>query len=188
MTGLEDHALLKPWLLPAEHVLWSGRPPRGLRLSAQDAFLIPFSLVWGGFALFWNVGVWAVDAPLLFRLFGLPFLAVGLYLVVGRFFHDAWRRGRILYAVTNRRILFLRTGRAAGIVSHDLSALPALSFTERRDGSGTIAFDPEPVQAFAGRTRAWPASPSRAFEGIERVRTVYDLIRRESDRARLAPA
>jgi hypothetical protein len=28
------------------------------------------------------------------RLFGNPFVLVGLYITVGRFFFDAWRRGR----------------------------------------------------------------------------------------------
>ena len=92
----------------AELLLWSGRPPRGLLLRTMDFFLIPFSLFWCGFALFWESTVFAMHAPFFFKLWGLPFVAVGLYFVVGRFFVDAWIRGRTLYAVTNERVIIAR--------------------------------------------------------------------------------
>jgi chaperonin GroES len=49
-------------LLSGERVLWEGTPSTGLILRPTEAFLIPFSLLWGGFALFWNIGVWTTDA------------------------------------------------------------------------------------------------------------------------------
>jgi hypothetical protein len=41
-------------VMPGESVVWSGSPPQGLRFHSQDTFLIPFSLFWGGFAIFWE--------------------------------------------------------------------------------------------------------------------------------------
>lgn len=83
----------QPYLLPGERVLWTGRPKQGIALHASDTFLIPFSLLWTGFALLWNVGVWTMpganEVDWSFRLFGLMFLVIGLYFVFGRFVHDA---------------------------------------------------------------------------------------------------
>ena len=98
-------------LLPGEQVLWQGRPYPGFLFRPIEAVLIPFSLLWAGFAVFWNTSVWSISgggAPVGFKLFGLPFLLAGLYITVGRFFVDQWLRRRLSYVVTDRRILIVK--------------------------------------------------------------------------------
>src|SRR5689334_17016914 len=111
MSDFQSWQPFQPYLFPGERILWTGRPKQGLALSRSDILAIPFSLMWGGFAIFWNFSVWT-DFPdtgtaddWFFKLWGLPFLAAGLYLIVGRFFYDAWIRSRTHYAVTNERVL-----------------------------------------------------------------------------------
>lgn len=105
---------MKPHLFPGERVLWTGQPKQGLALSGRDAFLIPFSLLWGGGAIFWNVQVWSFPETgqggpeWFFRLWGLPFLIAGVYLIIGRFIHDAALRKNALYGVTDQRVLLIR--------------------------------------------------------------------------------
>src|SRR5580692_3658363 len=86
-------------LLGGETVIWRGRPRQGFMLTSRDTFLIPISLVWCGFIIFWESNVLRIpNAPTFMVLFGGVFFLVGLYLTVGRFFVDAWIRAGILYA------------------------------------------------------------------------------------------
>jgi hypothetical protein len=89
-------------LLKDEKIVWWGEPAQGLLLTDRDWLLIPFSLLWGGFAIFWESTVLRTDGPAFMKLWGVPFVPIGLYLVVGRFLLDAWIRRGMRYAVTNK--------------------------------------------------------------------------------------
>jgi hypothetical protein len=179
----------RTYLMPGERVLWTGQPKQGLALSGRDTLLIPFSLLWGGFAIFWNVGVWSFagggQGPgWFFRLWGMPFLVVGLYLIFGRFFHDSAIRRRLFYAVTDQRILVLRGVRSPKLISLDLDRLPKLELTEHRDGTGTIEFEGG-NSLWSGNRNGWgywaPAlSAAIQFFRIDNPRRVYELIRDKS--------
>ncbi len=175
----------QPYLLNGERVLWSGQPKQGLALSGRDAFLIPFSLLWGGFAIFWNAMVWLApfgapsegDASWFFKLWGLPFLLIGLYLIAGRFFHDAHIRKNLFYAVTEQRLLILRGSK---ITSFDINRLPRIELSEHRDETGTLAFEESSNMSWNGMNGfSWwlPALGSAAqFFRVQSPRRVYELI------------
>jgi len=174
---------LRTVLLPGERVLWEGRPAGGLILQASDIVAIPFTLLWGGFAVFWNVSVWNAAPGVddwFFKLWGLPFLAVGLYITVGRFIFDMWMRSQLRYAVTDRRVLIMRVY-SSTVRSLDIRSLPMLELEERTDGSGTIRFDSAPSIWGNRGFESWQPAASRTpqFIRIERVRYVYDLICRQ---------
>ena len=60
--------------LPAgEHVLWSGRPDPGKLFTRNDYFLVPFSLLWGGFAFFFFGTAISSGVPVMAGVFGLAF-------------------------------------------------------------------------------------------------------------------
>src|SRR6266850_5154513 len=102
-----------------ERLLWSGRPAQGIVLRPSDAFLIPFSLLWGGFAMFWEyLVVTTARAPFFFMLWGIPFVCMGLHLIFGRFLLDAKQRSNTFYGVTNQRIIIV-----SGISSRKIKSL-----------------------------------------------------------------
>ena len=127
-------------LEPGESLIWSGVPGQGVRLRPDDAYLIPFSLLWGGFAIFWEATVLRGSWPnaQLMSLFGIPFVLVGLYLIVGRFFVDARIRANTFYGLTNRRAIVISGAFIRTTHSLPLKALTDVSLEERSDRSGTI--------------------------------------------------
>ena len=93
---------------PGERILWSGGPDPARHLTGKDWFLIPFSLLWGGFAVFWLIQVLGIGAPIYFIVFGSVFAFVGVYFVIGRFLVKSARKRRTGYFVTNQRAVIRR--------------------------------------------------------------------------------
>jgi len=167
-------------ILPGERVVWSGQPKQGLMLTSRDILLIPFSLVWCGFAVFWTFSATSMGAPGFFDLFGLMFVSIGLYFVFGRFVFDAWVRRGLHYAVTNERILITRPAPFGRFTALKLGEWRDIDLNERADGRGTIRFG-QPVAVWGNRgMSAWSAAldPTPQFLGIEGARRVFDLVQR----------
>jgi hypothetical protein len=174
-------------LNPGERLLWTGAPPRGVRFTAADVLLVPFSLLWAGFAFFWEASVLASPDSRFMGLWGIPFCAAGVYIVFGRFFADAWRRGRTEYAVTSERAIVVEGSR---VTSYDLVGLSGHSVDERKDGSGTIWLAPRPPFGVLQNT-TWPSGRSRrvpSFDSIPDVGRVYRILTEAQRRRLAAPA
>ena len=166
------------WLESGESLIWAGVPKRGLVLRTADAFMIPFSVIWCGFAIFWEATA-LTGAPLFFSLWGIPFVLVGVYLVVGRFVVDAKLRAKTYYGLTDRRVLIV-----SGLLSHTTSSLPLrtlqeVSVHERADRSGSVIFGhPYPfARSYAGTQ--WPGMgqyQTPSFDLIQDAKWVHDKV------------
>ena len=171
-------------MLAGETILWTGQPAQGLMLTGRDGLLIPFSLFWGGFAIFWESTVARMPkAPAFMALFGVPFVLVGLYLIFGRFLVDAWVRGATSYALTNQRILIARQRPTRSFTAIDVDRLTDATLTERTDGSGTIVLAAATAFLGAWGTNrsglvAWTPSldPIPKLLAIADARRVFDQI------------
>ena len=174
-------------LLPGERVVWSGRPVAGLLFTPRDAFLVPFSLLWCGFVIFWIVGVLASGGGP-FALFGVAFLAFGLFFSVGRFVLDATLRANTEYALTDKRILISRTGPFSSFKAVALDRLPEAEINERSDGRGTVRFGQQQSLFGFGQSglSIWtPAlDPTPQFLAIPNARKVFDLVQEAVARVR----
>lgn len=111
-------------------MFWRGQPDPDVIFGAEDLYLIPFSLLWGGFANVWELAV--TSGGFTFgTIWGAPFVAVGLYLIAGRFVYQRANRKRTRCCTTDRRIV---VARKAG---RDLRSVPLAQpsrVTRRRDG------------------------------------------------------
>jgi hypothetical protein len=127
-------------LVSGEKVLWIGRPDPAKHFSKSDRVAIPFSLLWGGFAIFWEAAVIAGGGGF-FVLWGIPFVAIGLWGMIGRFFYRARVKRRTWFAVTNKRVLKLERRRNGAVVEAlFLDAIPAVNRDIGADGSGCVIF------------------------------------------------
>lgn len=173
--------LVKRELAPGERVLWSGQPRQGVYLRGADIMLVPFSLMWGGFAIFWEYSVVTSNAPFFFRLWGLPFVGIGLYLIFGRFFVEAKQRASTYYAVTNQRLLIISGLFSRATKSRNLRTLSDLSLSEGNSNYGSIFFGGgSPFSSMYRGFSSWPGMGSQIgphFDQIQSARSVYEIIR-----------
>lgn len=172
--------MITPQLGSGERLLWSGRPQSGILIRSSDIFMIPFSLLWGGFAIFWEASVFKSGAPFFFLIFGSFFVVMGIYLMIGRFFIDAWQRGKTYYGLTNQRIIIISGLFNKTVKSLNLKTLTDVSLKETQTGKGTITFGAiNPMFSWFGGG-SWPGMSHNMppnFEMIERAREVYEMIR-----------
>ncbi|CAA6813059.1 MAG: PH (Pleckstrin Homology) domain-containing protein [uncultured Aureispira sp.] len=172
-------------LTKKEQILWAERPKQGILFRASDGCMIPFSLAWGGFAIFWETMVLIMDAPIFMALFGIPFVLIGLYLIIGRFFHDMYIRRQTVYGLTDQRIVIKRGDKLRFV---DLSALTDIQLIKKKNGSGSILFNDtyrsdHNKSASKKNNKSTPSKLSLthlemtlSFEAIPNVEAVYHQI------------
>jgi hypothetical protein len=140
---------------PGETVRWTGHPDPAVIFAPGDVVLVPFSLVWTAFAVFWETTAVQRSGQVIFLVFGGAFVLVGLYFVVGRFFYKAWRKGRTTYAITSTRVVEVRPRG-----SRELRLpTPGLSETPNRDGRHiSVVFEGPPrTRSFGFGSNSPPA-------------------------------
>ena len=167
---------LNQHLRPGERLLWCSGPELGIVFSKKDRFLVPFSMFWLGFSLFWEyLAIYVMDAPLFMPIFGSFFVLIGLYIFIGRFFHDALIRKNTYYGITNQRALILTGIRSKKLISKLLDQIENVTIEENTDRSGTIYLDQQSI----AKTKAvnfGSLNTPLSFQRIPEAFTVYNLI------------
>jgi hypothetical protein len=189
MTQIDPEAALvvQPELTSSERILWAGRPVLGTILHREDLFLIPFSLIWGGFAIFWEAGVagfWGhgrSSGPSIFgMIWGIPFVLVGQYAIWGRFLVVQWKKRRTHYAVTNQRVIVVQTGPSRKTAAAYIDRLPMLIKESGNGASGTLRFgESEPAWSTRRGWSMWDIMAIGAvpvFVDVEDVNGLYLLV------------
>lgn len=129
-------------LQEGETVVWRGM--KLPRIEPKGFGIYLFAIPWTAFALFWMAmaGLFtsSPDAGLfgvIFPLFGLPFVVIGLGMLASPFVPYT-QKGRILFAVTNSRVLQLNLGRDLEVISIPASRIRDIVRRESADGSGSV--------------------------------------------------
>lgn len=148
MPPPELDSILRRELLPGERLLWSGRPDPS-RLRAVFAIWF-FAVPWTAFALFWEAMAllpWMASShtPLgiqwsfgiIFPLFGLPFIGIGLGMLWMPF--KARRKAaQTIYGLTDRRMLRVTAGSKRESASVLIGQMGPIDVTADADGYGTL--------------------------------------------------
>ena len=175
-------------LRPGERILWEGRPDVRTYSLRGAWYLIPFSILWGGFAIFWEVTAIASGGGV-FALWGVPFVAIGLYMIFGRLLVARREAANTAYALTDRRIVIL-TGAFRQVMQElDLRDLPMAQVESAGGGLGTITFG-----ATSGAFRAPPGWPMAGMYGrppaitaVPDAGRLFEMIQDAKAEARRAP-
>ncbi|MCL9999740.1 MAG: hypothetical protein NBV68_10175 [Erythrobacter sp.] len=132
-------------LQAGETVEWHGW--QLAQIDPKHFLIYVFAVPWTAFALAWTgIAATAVAGggveelgfvAWAFPLFGVPFIAVGAWML-SRPFLPLWERGRVLYVVTASRVLKLAIGRDLTIDTAPADRIGMAQRRERPDGSGWL--------------------------------------------------
>jgi len=161
-----------------EKVLWWGKPdPRTYAFrKAWYSFLlgIPFF----GFAVFWT---YMASAGGVFAAFGIPFLLIGLGMLLSPIWHYV-RGTRVTYALTDRRAVIDIAGLMPRRISVPLKQVQFIDLRAGADGSGDVYFR-EALSTSAMSSRGSFVQRD-GFIGVPDVRRVEELLRKAVDAGR----
>ncbi len=141
-----DRALISE-LREGETIVWQGM--KLARVEPKGFAIYLFAIPWTAFALFWTaIAAWGTstmsgtdgDVGLIgwaFPLFGTPFILIGLGMLATPFV-PLFQRGRILFAITQQRVLKLSMGRDLTVNSIPASRIGDIVRRESGDGSGSV--------------------------------------------------
>ena len=175
---------LSSYLVPNERVLWEGRGKRKLTSTSTGGLL--FLVIFVGLALFFVLLFFLTStssrsrgdtAPMII----VPIMFVFIGLVVGIPLYMAGRQsGNARYIVTTLSAMIISQNMwpSKRVTVIALKNAPQITFTENRDGTGTIMFGSNPYMAYGRAYSSWYADATPAFWNIERPLEVYQLIRK----------
>lgn len=177
-TSIHNH------LLPGEEILWEDTPHLNGKFNSGSVGVSVFGIIWLSFSLFWTIMAFTMTRGetgffgILFPLFGLPFVAIGLFLV---FFAPAKQRAKnqsTYYYVTNKRLIVnIDTQKSPTFNSMFYRDIKGVQIIQNRDNTGNIVFTPTlGITAAYSNTSVSIPSADNCFYRVENANDVHKLI------------
>lgn len=182
MEELNYQFKIKEYILLDEALLWTGKPTKEIKLLPAEKFNMLFGIIWTIFSLFWitmaTIGAMSASEDsltisLVFPLFGIPFLIVGIYFIFIAPIRGRNRRKNMEYALTNKRILILYQGKNTILQAFKYSEIQNINFASDADDVGCVTFTNTVHSVGANGSRV-----SRGVYGlynISKVKKVYKI-------------
>lgn len=140
MEYMEGMEFIHSCLEEDEYVLWRGKPGKKNTFSSRDRAVLPFALFWTAFALLLEGSVIMSGAPLMYCIFGAPFVLISVLLLYNSFPSGVFAKGKTLYVVTNKKLIIKRD---KDIEVYLPDELPPMKIELHKNGNGTIIFSKE---------------------------------------------
>lgn len=174
-------AALRSLLQPGEMLQWQGGPAPGIHLTREEKASMPFALLGCGTLGYMIFQALKSSAGFgFFTVFLCVFALLALYILVGRFLHEALRRKRAYYGVTDQRIILLD---GTDVVSVPYDQIPVLEKQMVKNDIGIIYVAERVVRYKKGQ--AYETDRGRAgLLFIPQVDRIYQLIQSDMLRAK----
>jgi hypothetical protein len=169
-------------LQPDERISWIEMPIPTFFTPKSKKFF-PFGIVWTLFVVFWICAAAGFATPqfkeasdpfqvitILFPLFGVPFLLIGIGMLLFPIFE--YRKAlKTVYAITDRRAITLEAGWSRKVRSFPSSELANVYRKEKRNGTGDVIITIDKKADSEGNTIAEPLGFLRIREpkAVERM-------------------
>lgn len=176
-----------------ERILWAGRPSASRAFWAGTLVWL-FAIPWTAFSLGWEAMAlqgWLSGKPspsathtvmgIVFPLFGLPFVLIGLAMMAAPFLAWIWAR-RTVHVIGEKRIACLTVGRRLKVKTYPTASVMRTERTERRDGSGTLKV----VTGLRRDSEGDKVEESETLYGIPEVAKVERLLLAQAETGRRA--
>lgn len=163
-----------------EKIVWMEQPiPRYFTPGAIG--LVLFAIPWTGFAVFWICAALGFKVPdfskdvgrVIFALFGLPFVLVGM----GMLSAPIWiyrKAFKTIYVITDRRAITLESGWTTTIRSYTPDMLHNIYREEKSNGTGSVILQEE-VSTDSDNTTT--QTKSLGFLNIRDPKTVEKMLK-----------
>ena len=141
-------------LLPNEEILWEGRPHISDNFNFSNIAKSMFGLIWLGFSLFWTITAFLMTRAIstsdstamffkyFFPLFGLPFVAIGVFIVFVAPRKEKMKALNTCYYITDKRLIINIDTSSGTFRSALIKNTDGIQITRNRDNTGNIMFSP----------------------------------------------
>jgi hypothetical protein len=158
-----------------ESMRWVGQPDPG-RVAMASMLLWGFALPWTAFSVHWVWGASQSKDPI-FPLFGLPFVLIGIGMLLSPLW-NFFKARRTLYVLTPKRLTVLEYFPKPKVRSAFPGQIVALERVQHRDGSGNLKI----IFGWVKDSEGARTEKNETLYGVPNVREVEKLIRELMER------